>query len=322
MKKNTMSSEEFVRLNGIDHYLYHSVRTPGKPVLLFLHGGPGSAESVMAHAFQQSWLELFTVVHWDQRGAGKTLLRNPREVHEFEAMVEDLRQVIGYLKTKYSQKKIALLGHSWGSVFGTSYLRKHPEDVSFYIGVGQVVSMMENERVGYEKVRELILEARDRKSLKELDAVGPYPPARYDDNFLKTCFRVRKLQARYGLALKWDLAMVKAIVLSPIFRWSDLLSLTRALKANARIMEFLVLFDLDKEPADYTVPMYCIMGGDDWQTPHTLAEAYFDRVQAPVKKFFRIPGAGHFTMMDRPEAFFEALKEIWTENSGGATIVP
>lgn len=71
--KKAVGVEEYVLINGIPQYLFHAGTSEENPVLLFLHGGPGSAASLFAHAFQDRWNELFTVIHWDQRGTGKTL---------------------------------------------------------------------------------------------------------------------------------------------------------------------------------------------------------------------------------------------------------
>ncbi len=151
--------EEYVPINGINQYLFHSGANHHNPVLLFLHGGPGSAESLFAHAFQEKWQDIFTVVHWDQRGAGKTLTQNPDQYPTIDLLLRDLLEIIQYLKQKYDKQKIILLGHSWGSVLGSTFIKKYPEEIAYYIGVGQVICMLENERVGYEKLKELIIPA-------------------------------------------------------------------------------------------------------------------------------------------------------------------
>jgi pimeloyl-ACP methyl ester carboxylesterase len=44
------------------------------PILIFVHGGPGAVEMPVAWAFQRPWEDYFTVVEWDQRGAGSSYL--------------------------------------------------------------------------------------------------------------------------------------------------------------------------------------------------------------------------------------------------------
>ena len=70
--------EEYVAVNGIEHFLLHYPKAPDAPVLLYLHGGPGSIESLFAYQLDEAWGYMFTQVHWDQRGAGKTLSRNKK----------------------------------------------------------------------------------------------------------------------------------------------------------------------------------------------------------------------------------------------------
>ena len=95
--------DEYVLINGISQFLLHTGTKPENPVLLFLHGGPGSAGSLFAHAMQEKWEDIFTVVHWDQRGAGKTLTKNPKSLPTMDLMLEDLFEVIQYLKKEYNQ---------------------------------------------------------------------------------------------------------------------------------------------------------------------------------------------------------------------------
>ena len=206
--KRLIYIEEYVSINGINQYLFHSGTKYDNPVMLFLHGGPGSAESLFAHVFQEKWEDIFTVVHWDQRGAGKTLTNNPDKYPTIDLMLKDLFEIIQYLKKKYNKQKIIILGHSWGSVLGSTFIKQYPEEVAYYIGVGQVINMLENERVGYEKVKELILQANDKKSLKKLEVLGDYPGDKFDSKCLKKCMKIRKLQGKYNLAIKMDFPYV------------------------------------------------------------------------------------------------------------------
>ncbi|CAH8769546.1 alpha/beta fold hydrolase [Paenibacillus dendritiformis] len=89
--KNRLNREifftEYVSINGIDQFLFHSGTSCENPVMLFLHGGPGAAKSLFTRVFKEKWEEIYTVVHWDQRGTGKTLTRNPDKTsyHRFDA---------------------------------------------------------------------------------------------------------------------------------------------------------------------------------------------------------------------------------------------
>jgi pimeloyl-ACP methyl ester carboxylesterase len=278
--------------------------------MLFLHGGPGSAESLLSHAFQEKWEDIFTVVHWDQRGAGKTLTKNPDKYPTIDLMMKDLLEVIQYLKKKYNKQKIVILGHSWGSVLGSAFIQQYPEEIAFYIGVGQVVGMLENERVGYEKVKELILQANDKKSLKKLEALGDYPGDKYDNSFMKKCGILRSIQSKYNLAAGFSLSIFNTVLKSPILEFSDFSALIKGAKANDKVMEFLLAFDLKSESAEYKVPIYYILGENDWQTPYVLAKEYFNKINAPYKDIYIIPNAGHMTMLDQPASFFDALLEI------------
>lgn len=306
--------EEYVSINGINQYLLHSGTKYDNPVMLFLHGGPGSAESLFAHAFQEKWEDIFTVVHWDQRGSGKTLIKNPDKYPTIDLLLKDLFEIVQYLKKKYNKQKIIILGHSWGSVLGSTFIKQYPEEVAYYIGVGQVINMIENERVGYEKVKELILQASDKKSIKKLEVLGDYPGDKFDSNFMKKCSKVRKLQGKYNLAVNIGLSICMTAFKSPIFKLSDISALIKAPKANEKILEFLFAFDLKSESEEYKIPIYYILGGNDWQTPYVIAQEYFNKISAPNKKFYLIPNAGHMIMLDQPELFFEALLEINKQN--------
>ena len=308
--KKSRGIEEYVEINGIPQYLFQSSTSDAHPVLLFLHGGPGSAASLFAHAFQAGWEDLFTVVHWDQRGSGKTLTRNPRAYPTVDLLLQDVLEIARYLKSRYHQPRIVILGHSWGSVLGSLFIQRHPEEVAYYIGVGQVINKLASERIGYAKVREAILQANDRGALRRLDALGDYPGERLDAQWLRKSLELRKLQAHLHLTLKSQVSPLKLLLSSPLFQLSDLSALIKWSKANQPLMTFLGDFDLRTYPAEYQVPLYYVAGEQDWQTPVALTQDYVRGITAPEKQIYTVPNAGHMTMIDQPARFLNIMRDI------------
>lgn len=304
--------EEYIPINGISQYLFHSGTSYHNPVMLFLHGGPGAVESLFAYSFQENWEDIYTIVHWDQRGAGKTLTENPDSdsFPNIELLLDDLFQVIHYLKKKYKKEKIILLGHSWGTILGTLYIQKHPEDIEYYIGVGQVINMLENEKVAYNKTKEVIISSKNKRDLKKLNSLGDYPGDKLDFSSKDKLIKFRKLQAKYNLSTKLNFSIFKLAFKSPIFQYSDITSYIKRHSANTKLYSFMETFNLNSLPNSYSIPIYYILGANDWQTPYTIAQSYFNSLTAPYKKLYLIPDAGHMTMFDKPDLVFQALKNI------------
>lgn len=306
--------EGYVLVNGIEHFLLHYPKGPDAPVLLFLHGGPGSFESLFAYELDEVWGDMFTHVHWDQRGAGKTLRRNKKTglPETVEQMLEDLHGIVGHLKQKYQVDRVVLLGHSWGSLLGSLYVLDHPENVLAYIGVGQVVSMMENERTAYREVLELAQRAGNEKHIRALEAMGDYPPGD-PETLLKLLPKMRKIQEAYddgpgsGSGL---VEMLKTLRRSPSFRWGDLVSFLRIMKVNHPLHLQMLSFDLGGRPTDYHVPVHYILGQADTIAPTSLGKDYFDRISAPHKTIAILPKAGHNPMYEQPEGFAAALRAV------------
>lgn len=306
--------EEYVSVNGIEHFLLHYPKAPNAPVLLFLHGGPGSFESLFAYELDKVWGDMFTHVHWDQRGAGKTLLRNKKKglPKTIDQMLDDLHGIIGYLQRKYQVEKVVLLGHSWGTLLGSLYILKHPENVLAYIGVGQVVDMMENERIGYQKTLKMAESAGNQKHIKALKKLGNYPPSDPEE-FLKLMLKLRKVQDKYDNGPGSGSGMgelIKSAKRSPSFQWGDFISFFSIMKANRPLCLQLLTFHLGDTSSHYEVPVHYILGDLDTITPTSISKAYFNTIEAPYKTITIIPKAGHNPMYEQPKEFTTALRAV------------
>jgi len=311
MKKVKNYEEEYVRINGIKHYLLHYRTKDEAPVLLFIHGGPGQSESMIAYIVEEYSSRNYNIVYYDQRGAGKTYLRNKKIKPNTEILKKDLLEIVLYVKKVYRKDKIGILGHSWGSVLGSMFALEHPEHTLCYIGCGQVVNLIENEREGYRKLKEAIEQSGNKRDRKKLEKIGDYPVLdTFDRKSYWKMARVRNLQGKYHLAIDFDRRMIKMFLNSPIMGLVDIFPLVMGRKVNMQVLKELMLFDLRSKGVEYQVPVYYVLGENDQQTPVQMGITYLHEIVAPEKKLYLIKNAGHLTMIDNMDDYRTAVCEI------------
>ncbi|MEG1678856.1 MAG: alpha/beta fold hydrolase, partial [Stenotrophomonas sp.] len=169
---------EKVRIGGIDQWVSIRGNNPDNPVLLMLHGGPGWVSMPTSWYFQRGWEEYFTVVQWDQRGAGKTYTENdPARIAPTMTraqMIEDAEQLVGWLRHEFDKDKIFVLGHSWGSYLGMELVRRKPQWLHAYIGMGQMIDAPESERRGWAWALAKARQDGNAEAIADLMSVAPY----------------------------------------------------------------------------------------------------------------------------------------------------
>jgi pimeloyl-ACP methyl ester carboxylesterase len=169
---------ENVRIGGIDQFVSIRGADHRNPVLLVIHGGPGFPTTPMAWWATHGLEEYFTVVHWDQRGSGKTyLLNDPKAVGPTikpERFVDDIEELVDWLRKEMHKEKVFVLATSWGSVIGLQFAERRPEWLHAYIGMGQAIDCPESERRGYAFALTSAKETGNKEDVKELESIAPY----------------------------------------------------------------------------------------------------------------------------------------------------
>ncbi|MCL2217536.1 MAG: alpha/beta fold hydrolase [Defluviitaleaceae bacterium] len=306
-------TEEYVLLNGIYQYLLHYPSTSHKEVILHLHGGPGSSAANFTHALSPHW-DFSNVVYYDQRGAGRTQKKNKSKPEDLtsETLIADLKETIIYIKQKYETDRVILMGQSWGTILGTQYALKYPEDIACYIGTGHCVDTRREMKIIYDKLKESIEIKGHKSDTNKIIKLQNLPYMKVEDkNYVASEARFFFLRTKYGLTLKTG-SLLKLLFKSPIFKISDLLLMIKAPKTNINLMKWQTDYSV-WDITEYSVPVFYLLGTDDWQTPSTLAAEYFEKINAPQKKLYWIKNAGHATDVDNPADFYEAVKEIITQ---------
>ncbi|MGH9645744.1 MAG: alpha/beta fold hydrolase, partial [Bryobacteraceae bacterium] len=158
----------FQSIGGIEQWIQIRGENRDNPVLLFLHGGPSVSMLPFTYRSMRVWEKQFTIVHWDQRGAGRTYTRNGGAVSAatgIDQLVADGLDVAEFARQRLQKRKIILVGESFGTVIGTEMARRRPDLFYAYVGTGQIVNMAKTQTVGYRLLKERIHAAGDVKTM-------------------------------------------------------------------------------------------------------------------------------------------------------------
>jgi len=296
----------FVRLGGLDQWIGIRGDDIRNPVLLFVHGGPGEAQWPIA-AHYRAWEKRFTVVHWDQRGAGRTFGRYGVATPDvtLDRIADDGAELVDHLCRTLGRRKIVLLGHSWGSTVGVTMVQRRPESIAAYVGTGQVGSWNGAIRIKFDLALSRARAEDDLATVNALEASGPPDPA---DAAKVFAFNDRV----YRFWAPADAAWVKSLRAGAAARRladpKDYKDFEDGFRFSARqVVPDQIKTDLAATANRLATAVFVIQGRDDLITPTRDAVDYFERVKALYKKLILIPDAGHFAFMTAPDAFLEAL---------------
>lgn len=302
---NGIESLELVSLNGLDQWVKLRGHDVDNPVLLFLHGGPGMPELPVSHLSDLELEKHFTVVHWDQRAAGKTRRQGFDEADlRVPVFVDDALALVGHLQARFNKDKIYLVGHSWGTMMGTLAVRDHPELFHAYVGMGQLTNLTDNEVVGLEYVRRRAREEGNAKALAELE--GLHPP--YSDNIDEMSIQ-RKWLYMYGGGLRGlgfdDLFL--AYFTSPDYSLLDLFAMSQSIASAAVMWPEMAEYDFLTDALKFDVPVYFFAGRHDYNTPSVLAEKYMELLDAPHKEMVWFENSAHLMNASDPDHYQDML---------------
>jgi pimeloyl-ACP methyl ester carboxylesterase len=301
-----------VELGGLPHVVSIRGRRRGNPVLLVVHGGPGTPLAPTAWMWQRPVEEYFTVVHYDQRAAGRThALTDPdivRPTLDPAQYVADAVELAAWLTVELDVETVAVCGHSWGTAVATLAVVERPDLFSVYVGVGQLVSLAEGEPASWRWARE----EADRRGLvdavAELDALQPYPGD--PDTLLEKVVVERGWVQRlggFGAGRDGCAFFMDGDVLSPDYTSAD----RDALQAgNALTAEVLLpkLADLDLGSiTSFPVPMVQLLGRHDAMTPPGPVEDWLAGLEVPSLVVEWFDDSAHMAMYEEPGHFFLAL---------------
>jgi pimeloyl-ACP methyl ester carboxylesterase len=334
--QGSISEKVWLEVGGIKQGMFIRGENPLNPIILYAHGGPGVPMlhfiSYLEKIGEMDTIErlekYFTVCYWEQRGSGMTYSKSKDpSTMTLEQMVEDTHEVTEYLKSRFGQDKIYLMGQSWGSYLSVSIIQKHPENYFAYIGVGQSVNFVESERLSYKYMLNHAKEINDKDAIENLEKFDPYAkgfPMLQEKGHELDYLKVRtKLVGKYGIGhvhqFPKGMTYNKGIFVT-LFHFKGYTLREKVSWILGTDFSMIQLFppmvdiDLSVLSTKFEIPFYIVQGAYDYQTSQVLAEKYLNIIEAPKKEFFIFENSAHSPNLEESEKFVKIFHKIASGN--------
>ena len=298
-----ISRLEQVTLGGARQWISIRGADPKAPVLLFLHGGPGSANIAKLRQQVPELEQHFVVVNWDQRGAGKSgSIGFDYSTLSVEQMISDAHELVTYLKARFGVGKVYLMGFSWGTVIGLELAERYPQDFYAYISVSQVVDGVEGERISLEYVRQAAREDENQPALTELAGIDP---AYRSADWFRQVTTERKWLLHYGGVYHTATSYTHEIGMllrSHEYSFAEVALWPGRSSASLKSLwpEVMSVNFFETIPT-IDCPIYFFVGRYDDNAPGQLAAAYYEQLEAPAgKHLVWFENSAHDLFYDEP----------------------
>lgn len=276
-----------------------------------MHGGPGFSAYPVIKAHDLKLEQFFDVCYWDQRGTGMSYVGGAKPLLTAEQLVDDTIQVVKFLCKTYSQDKVYLLGHSWGTYLGSLVASKRPDLFHAYIGIGQVGSSKASEQETYNFILKTAGDKGDRRAHKQIKNVT------FDDMYYKNraygAIRA-KFTNKYGGGFKRSgysqIDMLKHVFTCPHYTFKERINIFRgSIDAYQSLGKVMATTDLVNLVTTLQLPVFILQGKYDYQTTWTQASRFFESIQSPHKKMYTFNNSAHSPHIEESHRFYQIISE-------------
>ena len=310
--RGRIAEKVFADINGVRQGMFIQGNDAAHPVLLCVHGG--LPEYLLTERYPAGLEDDFTVVWWEQRGAGLSYRRDiPPQTMTLQQLIADTLSVTDYLRNRFGKEKVYLMAHSGGTFIGLQAAARAPEVFGAYIGVAQVVQQLKSERQAYEYMLARFRENGNRRMVRKLEAVPVTMAAGTPDGYLAV--RDRAMHS-LGVGTTHDMNSVLRGIFWPSLRstcytpgekvrlWRGKLS-----SGVSALWDEMLAVDLADSVAELSLPAYFFHGAYDYTVNYQLAKEYVERLKAPLKGFYTFKRSAHSPILEEPQKARRILRE-------------
>jgi pimeloyl-ACP methyl ester carboxylesterase len=318
----SIATLERVTLGGSEQWISIRGKSVDNPVLLWLSGGPGGSQLATERYHLGALEDYFVVVNWEQPGSGKSYHAVPHSALTVDRYVSDASELVQYLRGRFSEDKVYVVGESWGSALGVWLVQRHPEVVHAFVGTGQMVDFVETEQYDYDFAMRLARERGDTKKVDELTRMGPPPYFGDGATWKQTAYVTDGLAyMNSNPAISDDGFDTFKDLLSPEYGLYDKVNWARGILDSGNVM-FPQLWaadvDFRTQAPKLEVPVYFLIGRHDVNAPPAIAEEYYALLDAPHKEWVWFEHSGHNPWVHESAKFVDVVvKRVLARTAAG-----
>jgi pimeloyl-ACP methyl ester carboxylesterase len=310
--EGSISEKIHVNINGVEQGMFIKSKDSTNPVLLYLHGG--MPDYFLTSKYPTGLEDYFTVVWWEQRGSGLSFNDDiSMETMTLEQMISDTKEVTNYLRKRFGQEKIFLMGHSGGTFIGIQVASRFPELYHAYIGVAQISNQLKSEVLAYDYMLNTYRKTGNTKMVHKLEDA----PVTMTAGTPKA-YRALRDHAMHslGIGTTHDMNSVITGIFLPsfIFREYTLTEKINMWRSKSRsgisiLWATILATDLSMKVTELKLPVYFFEGIYDYTCSYSEAKSYFEKLKAPIKGFYTFYQSAHSPLFEEPEKMQHILRE-------------
>lgn len=300
---------QYIELGGVEQWVSMRGSSERNPIILIVHGGPGFSNAAHTSAFD-SWQDDFTIVDWDQRGAGRTFVRNGPDGSgqiTIERIAQDGVELARYLVRHLERDRVVVLGLSFGTILALKMVTTEPSLFQAYVGTGQLVNRADGDALGY---REALREARrvsNQEAVRALEDLGapPWPDAttwNAAKGWAGRLTRPEDPSSRIRLNAMMQELLDRGYTPEELQGIRD-----GARHTVSQLAPHRSTFDARVFAARIEIPVFLFQGENDLNTATGLAIEWFDALEAPRKELHVVAGGSHGAFYANAEEFLAFL---------------
>jgi len=277
--------------------------------LLFLAGGPGGSQMSTERYNLAKLEDYFVVVNWEQPGAGKSFDAVDRSTITVDRYIEDAHALVSQLKQRFNQKKVYVLGESWGSALGIMLVQRYPEDFHAFIGTGQMIAFLETDIKDYNLALKLAQERGDFKKVEKLTKQGTPPYYGKGMSWKEAAFLMDTYDyMNANPEIAQDNGNTFRDLAAPEYGLYDKVSWFRGVIETLDVV-YPQLWDVDfrKQATKLDVPVYFLIGRHDINAPTEFVEQYYEILDAPYKEIVWFEHSGHNPWVSEADRFVDVM---------------
>jgi pimeloyl-ACP methyl ester carboxylesterase len=302
---------EKLSVNGDVQWIHVQGSNTGKPLILFLHGGPGFSQMAFAPILHHELAERFIVINWDQRATGKSFSRKmDYSSLSLSIYVQDTVALVKTLLKEYEQNKLYLVGHSWGSLLGMHVIKHEPRLFHAFVGTGFGVDFQDGEKQSSAYLLQKARQKKDMRAIEELSRVAfPITENTFDEYIkMKSKYMNRYGGYFYTRPTKVLRRIFSRLVFSGIYSLKDYRKMMAGLRIGREVGKRVLLSaNLSEQVPQVDVPVHFFVGRHDQHTSFRKAQEYYEQLQAPKKTWIWFEASAHSPIFEESRFFCEQL---------------